>query len=166
MRPRARRLLAYGIALGVIALDQFTKAWISRTIPPGGRIEILPIFNLTCLHNRGAAFSLLGDGGAAANTLFLVLAAAATVFFTVWIWRNGRRSGTLPPIALGLILGGTMGNGIDRIRHGYVVDFIQVHISGWYYPAFNVADSALTVGAVLLILAYLRPAPGEARTDH
>lgn len=165
MSPRGRRLLAYGIALGVIGLDQLTKAWVARDIPLGARIRVLPVFNLTCLHNPGAAFSLLGGDGAVANGLFLTLAALATVFFATWIWRSATRRGGILPVALGLVLGGAAGNGIDRVRHGYVIDFIQLHYRGWYYPAFNVADSALTVGALLLVLVYLRAAPGHGKED-
>ena len=157
MKPGGHRLRAYGLAALVVVLDQASKALVVRTIPPGARIVLLPVLNLTCLHNRGAAFSLLGDGGAAANAFFLGLAVAAAVFFTFWIWGAARRGSAVALPALGLVLGGTLGNAVDRVRRGYVVDFIQVHVHGWYYPAFNLADSALTVGAVLLVLAYLRP---------
>ncbi len=156
MTAARRRLGAYGVAALVVVLDQLSKALVAHTVPLGTRIVLLPVLNITCLHNRGAAFSLLGDGGAAANAFFLGLATAATVLFTVWIWRAARRSPGVVLGALALILGGTIGNAVDRVRRGYVVDFIQVHVHGWYYPAFNLADSALTVGAVLLVLAYLR----------
>jgi signal peptidase II len=157
VRASGRRLRAYGLAALVVVLDQATKALVVRTIPLGSRLVVLPVLNITCLHNRGAAFSLFGGGGAVANAFFLGLATAAALVFTIWIWRAARGSGGLALVALGLILGGTLGNAVDRVRRGYVVDFIQVHVHGWYYPAFNVADSALTVGAVLLVLAYLRP---------
>ncbi len=156
MKAGERRLLGYGLAALVVVLDQATKALVVRTIPDGQRIVLLPFLNLTCLHNRGAAFSLLGGGGAAANAFFLGLAFAAAVVFTIWIGRAARRASTTLIVALGLILGGTLGNAVDRVRRGYVVDFIQVHVHGWYYPTFNLADSALTVGAVLLVLTYLR----------
>jgi signal peptidase II len=132
----------------VIALDQWSKAWIETHIPAGGRIRLLSFFSLTRIYNRGAAFSLLNGPGAWRNDLFLTLALTVSVVIGVWIFRLPRRPRRLP-VALGLILGGALGNAIDRLLHGHVIDFILLHYHHWYYPAFNVADSAITIGAVL-----------------
>jgi signal peptidase II len=122
-----------GIAALVIAIDQLTS-----------------FFNIVRWHNTGAAFSFLHDAAGWQRWVFVGLGAGAAVFI-VWMLRNhgGQR---LFSWALALILGGALGNVIDRLLHGYVVDFIQVHYGGAFFPSFNVADSAITVGAVLLIL--------------
>ena len=139
-----------GIALIVIVLDQFTKTLILGWFQLGDSREVTSFFNLVRVHNTGAAFSFLAGASGWQRWFFVGLGAVATVFI-VWMLKNhgGQRMFSW---ALSLILGGAIGNVVDRLLHGYVVDFIQVHAGGWYFPSFNVADSAITVGAVLLIL--------------
>ena len=139
-----------GIALLVILIDQFTKTLILGAFQHGDSRSVTSFFNLVRVHNTGAAFSFLAGASGWQRWFFVGLGAVAAVFI-VWMLRShgGQR---LFSWALSLILGGAVGNVIDRLLHGYVVDFIQVHAAGWYFPSFNVADSAITVGAVLLIL--------------
>ena len=139
-----------GIALAVIALDQLTKKLIVDAFQLHDVRTITPFFDLVRAHNTGAAFSFLAGATGWQRWFFTGLGAAAAVFI---IWLLARHRGQrLFCWALALILGGAVGNVIDRILHGHVVDFIQVHWGGAYFPAFNVADSAITVGAILLIL--------------
>ena len=139
-----------GIALLVILIDQFTKTLILGAFQHGDSRTVTSFFNVVRVHNVGAAFSFLAGASGWQRWFFVGLGAVAAVFI-VWMLRShgGQR---LFSWALSLILGGAIGNVIDRLLHGYVVDFIQVHAAGWYFPSFNVADSAITVGAVLLIL--------------
>jgi signal peptidase II len=139
-----------GIALIIIVLDQFTKTLILGYFQLGDSRYVTSFFNVVRVHNTGAAFSFLAGASGWQRWFFVGLGAVATVFI-VWMLKNhgGQR---LFGWALSLILGGAIGNVVDRLLHGYVVDFIQVHHSGWYFPSFNIADSAITVGAVLLIL--------------
>ena len=143
-----------GIALVVILADQFSKTLILGHFNLHDSRTITSFFNLVRVHNSGAAFSFLAGASGWQRWFFVGLGAAASLFI-VWMLRNhaGQR---LFGWALSLILGGAIGNVDDRLLHGYVVDFIQVHAGGWYFPSFNIADSAITVGAVLLILDELR----------
>ena len=144
------RLLQWlSIALLIILLDQFTKVLILGSFQLGDSRFVTGFFNIVRAHNTGAAFSFLADAAGWQRWFFVALGGVATVFIVVMLKRHGQQ--TLFATALSLILGGALGNVIDRLLHGYVVDFIQVHAGGWYFPAFNVADSAITVGAVLLI---------------
>ncbi|ALT77648.1 signal peptidase II [Paucibacter sp. KCTC 42545] len=144
-----------GIALIVILLDQFTKVLILGNFQLGDSRYVTSFFNVVRVHNYGAAFSFLHDAGGWQRWFFVGLGAAATVFITVMLRRHGQQS--LFASALSLILGGAIGNVVDRLMHGYVVDFIQVHWGAkYYFPSFNIADSAITIGAVLLILDELR----------
>lgn len=143
-----------GIALAVILLDQITKTLILGTFQLGDSRTITSFFNLVRVHNSGAAFSFLAGASGWQRWFFIGLGAAAALFI-VWMLRShgGQR---LFSWALALILGGAVGNVVDRLLHGYVVDFIQVHHRNWYFPSFNVADSAITLGAILLIVDELR----------
>ena len=143
-----------GIALAVIVLDQLTKAWIAATFQLGDARMVTPFFDIVRAHNRGAAFSFLNDASGWQRWFFVSLGIAAAGFIVWLLKRHGGQR--LFGWALALILGGALGNVIDRLLHGYVVDFIQVHWRGWYFPSFNVADSAITIGAALLILDELR----------
>ena len=143
-----------GIAAIVILADQLTKALILRSFDLSDSHTVNAYFNIVRWHNTGAAFSFLNSASGWQRWFFVGLGAAAALFI-VWMLRShgGQR---LFGWALALILGGAIGNVIDRLVHGYVVDFIQVHYGNAYFPSFNVADSAITVGAVLLVLDELR----------
>ncbi len=139
-----------GIAFIVILLDQFTKTLILGDFQLGDSRFVTSFFNVVRVHNSGAAFSFLAGASGWQRWFFVGLGAAATVFI-VWMLR-GHGGQRMFSWALSLILGGAIGNVIDRLLHGHVIDFIQLHAAGWYFPSFNIADSAITVGAVLLIL--------------
>ena len=150
-RRSSRGLLPWlGIALAVILFDQFTKTLILGNFELGDSRSVTSFFNVVRVHNTGAAFSFLAGATGWQRWFFIGLGALAAIFI-VWMLRShgGQR---LFGWALSLILGGAVGNVIDRLLHGHVVDFIQVHYAGWYFPSFNVADSAITIGAGLLIL--------------
>jgi len=146
----ARLLPWLGIAALVILGDQLTKALILGNFQLGDSRTVTSFFNIVRWHNTGAAFSFLSEAAGWQRWFFVGLGLAATVFIVWMLLRHGGQR--LFSIALALILGGALGNVIDRLLHGYVIDFIQVHYETAYFPAFNVADSAITVGAVLLIL--------------
>ena len=139
-----------GIAFIIILVDQFTKTLIIGAFQLGDSHTVTSFFNIVRVHNVGAAFSFLAGAGGWQRWFFVVLGAVAALFI-VWMLRNhgGQRMFSW---ALALILGGAVGNVIDRMLHGYVVDFIQVHYHGTAFPSFNVADSAISIGAFLLIL--------------
>ena len=139
-----------GIALVVILLDQFTKTLILGYYQPGQSTYVTSFFNIVRVHNTGAAFSFLADASGWQRWFFIGLGIAAAVFIVYMLKRHG--SQRLFAWALALILGGALGNVIDRALHGYVVDFLDFHLRGRHFPAFNIADSAITLGAALLIL--------------
>jgi signal peptidase II len=143
-----------GIAFVVILLDQITKVLILRDFQLGDSRYVTDFFNIVRVHNTGAAFSFLADAAGWQRWFFVGLGAVATVFIVWMLRRHGEQ--TLFSWALSLILGGAIGNVIDRLLHGYVVDFIQLHYGSAYFPSFNVADSAISVGAALLIFDELR----------
>jgi signal peptidase II len=134
----------------VIVLDQLSKAWIVNHFVFGETYTVLSVFDLVLAHNTGAAFSFLNDAGGIQRWLFSIIAIAASV----WIVRLLRKHGTqlLFAFALSMILGGALGNLVDRLLYGYVVDFLSFHWNEHYFPAFNLADSSITCGAFLLIL--------------
>jgi signal peptidase II len=138
------------IALVIVVADQFTKALIVDDFQLGESRTVTSFFNIVRVHNTGAAFSFLAGASGWQRWFFVGLGAAATGFIIWMLLRHGGQR--LFSLSLALILGGAIGNVIDRLLHGYVVDFIQVHYGGAYFPSFNVADSAITVGAALLIL--------------
>jgi signal peptidase II len=142
------------IALVIILLDQFTKVMVMGSFQLGDSRFVTSFFNLVRAHNTGAAFSFLAGAAGWQRWFFTALGLVATVVIVFLLKRHGHQS--LFATALSFILGGAIGNVIDRLLHGYVVDFIQVHYSGWYFPAFNLADSAITLGAILLIWDELR----------
>ena len=143
------------LSVVVIVLDQATKFLVTRFLALYERVEVLPVLDFTLLHNTGAAFSMLAGASGWQRWFFIGLACVVSVVLVVWIWRTPRGEKLLP-LALSLILGGAIGNVIDRIWHGYVVDFIHAHWGEAYFPAFNIADSAITIGAALLILDAFR----------
>jgi signal peptidase II len=139
-----------GVALAIFIADQFTKVLIVGYYHLGDSTYITSFFNVVRAHNSGAAFSFLAGASGWQRWFFTLIGVAAAVFI-IWMLRShaGQR---LFSFALACILGGAIGNVVDRLLHGYVVDFVQVHWRGWYFPAFNVADAAITVGAACLIL--------------
>ena len=139
--------------LAIIA-DQIVKAVVVAKFELFERMAVLPpVLELTRLHNRGAAFSFLDDAGGWQRYLFLGLAVTVSVGIGVWLHRLEASARRIVPAGLSLVAGGALGNAIDRVHYGYVVDFIHVHwYESWWFPAFNVADAAITVGAALLIL--------------
>ena len=143
-----------GIAAVVIVLDQIAKKLILGHFELGDSRTVTSFFNIVRAHNTGAAFSFLAGATGWQRWFFVALGGLAAVFIVWMLKRHGGQR--LFSWALALILGGALGNVIDRLLHGYVIDFIQLHHRGWYFPSFNVADSAITIGAGLLILDELR----------
>jgi signal peptidase II len=144
----------------VIVLDLATKAWISHVFAPGEVVTITPFFNLVLVYNTGAAFSFLAGAGGWQRWFFMgvsIVVSGAIVYML-------RRKDNPPTLcaALALVLGGALGNLYDRATLGHVVDFVQLHAAGYYWPAFNVADSAITVGVALLVWDSLLGKGGEA----
>jgi signal peptidase II len=135
----------------VVLVDQLTKAYISRHYGEFEFTTLLPVLDITRMHNVGAAFSFLAGASGWQRWLFIALAVGVSIAIVVWLFRMPR-SKVLLAAGLSLVLGGAIGNVIDRIRLGYVVDFIHFHWDRAYFPAFNVADSAITVGAAFLLL--------------
>ncbi|MGB6240977.1 MAG: signal peptidase II [Castellaniella sp.] len=150
-RNRLRSLAGWLlVAAALVLLDQATKAWISQTLSYAERIPVLPIFDLTLLFNTGAAFSFLADGDGFQRWLFTGIALVVALVILRWLYTHqGQR---LLCASLACILGGALGNALDRLMHGHVVDFLLFYWRDWYFPAFNVADIAITCGAILLIL--------------
>jgi len=144
----------YLLSLAVIVLDHVTKFIVSAKLQYGVLVPVLPILDLTLLHNRGAAFSFLSDAGGWQRWFFMAVALGVSGWIALWLHR-------LPPgkrwlaASLALILGGALGNLIDRLVLGHVVDFIFFHWGESYFPAFNVADSAITVGATMMVIEVL-----------
>ena len=137
--------------LGIV-VDQLTKYWALAALSYGDPVGVLPGFNLMLVYNTGAAFSLLSDASGWQRWFFAGVALLVSVVITVWLGRVGSDQWWLPA-ALTLILGGAVGNFWDRITLGYVVDFIQLYYEKWTWPAFNIADSAICVGAAMLLLS-------------
>lgn len=154
LKQPATVLLLALIVLTVIA-DQLTKWMATHWLVYARPVEVLPVLNWTLLHNTGAAFSFLSDAGGWQRWLFTVISVVVSLVFLVWMYRTPAAQG-LMRYSLALIVGGALGNLIDRIQLGYVVDFISVHWqSQYFFPAFNIADSAITIGAILMILDIL-----------
>jgi signal peptidase II len=150
---KTRRYIAWMVVASlVVAADQATKWAIVEWVELYGRVPINSFINITHQQNSGAAFSFLAGAGGWQRWFFVVLATVISAVITVWLWRI-RKEGPLVLMAgLSLVLGGAVGNLIDRARLGYVTDFIQVWFGNWAFPSFNVADSAISVGAALLII--------------
>ena len=147
-----RRLCLWlGFSLLIVVVDQWTKALALAHLDYGQPVRLLPVFNLTLQYNTGAAFSFLSGAGGWQRWFFSAVAVLASLVICIWLARL-HRGETMLAISLSLILGGAIGNLWDRLTLGYVVDFISVHYQQWYFPTFNAADSAVTVGAGLMIL--------------
>jgi signal peptidase II len=148
------------VSASVVAADQVSKLMVSSTVQLHEQIHVLAFLNITLMHNTGAAFSFLHGAGGWQRWFFIVLALAVSTALSVWLWRMQGEAKMLP-FALALVLGGALGNLIDRALLGHVVDFIQVHYGSWYFPAFNVADSAISIGAAMLLIDTFRTRPAE-----
>jgi signal peptidase II len=146
--PRTWRWFA--LAAAVVAADQLSKWVVLAHFAYGERLRVTGFFNLVLAYNKGAAFSMLADAAGWQTPLLVAFALAASAIVGYLIVRNA--ANRLFCLGLALILGGAVGNLIDRLRFGYVVDFLDFHAMGWHWPAFNVADSGITVGAAILIL--------------
>ena len=153
----------FALAALVVAADQATKAAVLASFAPGERLPLAPFFNLVLVYNKGAAFSFLAGAAGWQTPLLVAFALGAAVIVSVLILRRAREK--LLGTGLAFILGGALGNVIDRLRFGQVVDFLDLHAAGYHWPAFNVADSAITVGAVLLILEGLVHRERKARAS-
>ena len=140
-----------GLSLFAILLDQGTKLAIDSSMKLYQSIPILPFFKLTYVHNTGAAFSFLSEAGGWQRWFFAGLALAISCVIAVWLARLKQHE-TLLAVALALVLGGAIGNLIDRLAYGYVIDFLDVYYQTWHWPAFNIADSAITLGVILMLL--------------
>ena len=148
------------LSLIVIVLDQITKHMASANLMMFDPVAIMPMLNFTLMHNEGAAFSFLSDAGGWQRWFFSILAFVVSIILIVWIKKLKPEERALA-ISLALILGGAIGNLIDRLRFGYVVDFIDVYYNDMHWPAFNIADSAISVGAVLMIILSFRSTDEE-----
>lgn len=141
----------FWVSIIVILLDQVSKLSIDNMMQLYQSIPIMPYFNLTYLHNNGAAFSFLDSAGGWQRWLFTGLAIVMSSIITIWIIKLQKHE-TWMALALSLVLGGALGNLIDRIAYGYVIDFLDFYYQSWHWPAFNVADSAICVGVALMLL--------------
>ena len=152
LNPTPRKWL--GVALAIIVADHLTKWWVSSTLDFQEFIPVLPFFSLVLVHNTGAAFSFLANAGGWQRWFFIGVGIVATVVIVRLLKRHAHEPRMA--FALALVLGGALGNVIDRVVLGHVVDFLYFHYKSFAWPAFNVADSAITVGAALLIWDSLR----------
>ncbi len=154
------RVLAFGLAACVFLLDRATKLLIQSRVPPWETLRVIPgFFNIIHTENPGAAFSLLSGVHTEWRGMLLVgISSVALVLIAALLWRPGGRIGDswLLRLGLALILGGAFGNVYDRIAHGTVTDFLDLYVNGFHWPAFNVADSTITVGAALVLLDLAR----------
>lgn len=139
------------LSLVALILDQWSKIAIDRSMHLYESIAVLPGFNLTYVHNTGAAFSFLSEAGGWQRWFFAVMAFTISIVLTVWLYRLKKHE-TLLACALALVLGGAIGNLIDRLAYGYVIDFLDVFYQSWHWPAFNVADMAISCGVFLMLL--------------
>jgi signal peptidase II len=142
------------LSLLAIVFDQVSKLAVDNAMQLYESIPVLPFFNLTYVHNTGAAFSFLSEAGGWQRWFFALLALTISLVLGVWLARLQKHE-TFLAIALSLVLGGAIGNLIDRLAYGYVIDFLDVYYKAWHWPAFNIADSAITLGVALMFLESL-----------
>jgi signal peptidase II len=163
-QPIGRSLHWGWVVLALVLADQALKYQVAQSFELGERLRLFPGMYITRAHNTGAAFSFLHDGGGWQRWLFVVLALGVSIAIVIWL-RQQRRAPALLRAGLVLILAGALGNLIDRVAWGYVIDFVLVYLGNWPFPAFNLADSAISIGAVLVVLDGLFPgAPPGTRT--
>jgi signal peptidase II len=140
------------LALPILALDQWTKRLIVERLEPYDEIAVLPVLAIVRWHNEGAAWSMLSDAGGWQRWFFTVLGIGVSIGILFWLRRLPVTGQARVAAGLALVMAGAIGNVVDRLSYGFVIDFIKVHYAGWVFPAFNVADSAITIGAALIIL--------------
>jgi lipoprotein signal peptidase len=158
------------LSIAVIILDQVTKHLAAEMLEPYQSVSVVSYLNLTLMYNTGAAFSFLSDASGWQRWFFIGLSAVVSVSIMLWLWRIPREQLGLA-LALSLILGGALGNCADRLLYGHVIDFIDVYYGKWHWPAFNVADSAITLGVGILLVDSLfgtrtRARQGTGRARH
>ncbi|MFT6875805.1 MAG: signal peptidase II [Granulosicoccus sp.] len=146
--------MRYGIVFVIVVLDQITKIWADTSLAMYEQIPITGFFNITKAYNYGAAFSFLDNAGGWQRWFFTAISLVVSVILCVWLYRM-RRSERWLSISISLILGGAVGNLIDRVWYGYVVDFIQVYWRTSYFPSFNIADAAISCGTIILLVLTL-----------
>jgi len=151
MRDSYRLITWYGLSLVIIAADQTSKFWVQANLNYAEPNPVLTWLNFTLHYNEGAAFSFLSEAGGWQRWFFSSVALIASAVLVVWLYIIRHSQGCLP-FGLAFILGGALGNVWDRLEMGYVVDFVSVHLYDWYFPTFNVADSAISVGVCLVLL--------------
>ncbi len=144
-----------GLSLAIVVLDQLTKVLAVAGLTLYEPVPLLPLLNLTLMYNTGAAFSFLADAGGWQRWVLSGFALLVTAVLIYWLLRTPRQAWWLAA-ALALVIGGALGNLIDRVIYGYVIDFIDFYIGTWHWPAFNIADSAITIGVILLLFDSLR----------
>ena len=152
------------LSLLAIILDQGSKLAITSSMQLYQSIQIMPYFKLTYVHNTGAAFSFLSEAGGWQRWFFAGLALVISIVIAVWLARLKQHE-TLLAVALSLVLGGAIGNLIDRLAYGYVIDFLDVYYQTWHWPAFNIADSAITLGVILMLVESLGLGKSEEKTE-
>lgn len=157
MHKKTFRWLGLTIAIIVAAIDQVSKWWIVKSISLGDSISVFPGFDIIQSHNKGAAFGLLNDGSSWQRWFFISLAAVIGLVIFVWLGRLKQKN-KLEMSALSLILGGAIGNLIDRINQGHVIDFLLFYYKEWAFPVFNIADIAICVGAFIFALLIFKKA--------
>jgi signal peptidase II len=138
------------LSILALFLDQVSKLVIADSMQLYQSIQVMPFFKLTYVHNTGAAFSFLSEAGGWQRWFFAGLALAISMVIAVWLTRLKKHE-TLLAVALALVLGGAVGNLVDRLAYGYVIDFLDVYYDSWHWPAFNIADSAITLGVMLML---------------
>lgn len=157
-------VVSYCLALVGIVLDQLTKAWATQELVYGVPVAVNGFFDFLLLHNPGAAFSFLSDQEGWQRWFFTIIAAVVSVVLAVWITRLPAAK-RWESIALALVLSGAIGNLIDRVQLGYVVDFISLHYQQYYWPAFNIADSAICAGVAMLIFDMFKSGDDESAAE-
>lgn len=151
------------LTLVCLLIDQISKQWVATQMDLYQSIEILPFFNLTYVHNLGAAFSFLADQGGWQRWFFTAIASIASIVFIVWLAKTPKENKILG-IAFALLLSGALGNLIDRVLFGYVIDFLDFYLGSYRWPAFNVADSMIFIGAALMIIDSFKNQPEKSQS--
>ena len=152
------------ISILSFALDQWSKYAVMDSLSLYQSVQVLPFFNLTYVHNYGAAFSFLDSAGGWQRWFFTAIAMAVSGVILWWL-KQSPKNQTLLPVAFSFILGGALGNVYDRLVHGYVIDFLDFYVNGFHWPAFNIADSAIFIGAALLIIDMIKNGDKNKKTD-